>query len=113
MAGCSGTPLAKKLGIKAGATLFLEGAPAEYPAEGATVASKFSDRVDLIHIFTKSAAELNAKLRRYRERMRDDAVVWVSWPKKASRVPTDITEDVIREIALPEPAFTTSESTWP
>ena len=101
MAGYSGTPLGKKLGIKPGATLLLEGAPADYPAEGTTLASKLSERVDLIHIFTKSAAELDAGLRRYRERMRDDAVIWVSWPKKASKVPTDITEDVIRDIALP------------
>jgi hypothetical protein len=101
MAGYSGTPLAKKLGIKPGATLFLEGAPDPYPSEGTTIARSLTPKVDLIHIFTKSAGELDAKLRRYRERMRDDAVIWVSWPKKASKVPTDITEDVIREIALP------------
>ena len=101
MAGYSGTPLAKKLGIKPGATLFLEGAPADYPAEGATVAKTLSDKVDLIHLFTKSASELDAKLHRYLDRMRDDAVIWVSWPKKASKVPTDMTEDVIRDIALP------------
>ena len=101
LAGYSGTPLAKKLGIKPGAMLFLVGAPDGYPSEGATIARRVSERVDLIHLFTKSAAELNAKLRRYRDTMRDDAVVWVSWPKKASKVPTDITEDVIREIALP------------
>jgi len=101
MAGYSGTPLPQKLGIKPGATLFLEGAPDDYPSEGATIARSISGRVDLVHLFTKSAAELNAKLHRYRDRIRDDAVVWISWPKKASRVPTDITEDVIRDIALP------------
>jgi hypothetical protein len=100
-AGYSGTPLPKKLGIKPGATLYLDGAPGDYPSEGATVARSITSRVDLVHLFTKSAGELNAKLRRYRERIRDDATVWVSWPKKASKVPTDITEDVIREIALP------------
>jgi len=101
MAGYSGTPLAKKLGIKPGATLLLDGAPADYPSGGATVARSLSDRVDLIHIFSKSAGELDAKLRKLRDRVRDDAVIWVSWPKKSSKFPTDITEDVIRDIALP------------
>ena len=101
MAGYSGTPLAKKLGIKPGATLHLDGAIADYPSDGAKLAKKIDNRVDLIHLFTKSAAELNAKLRKYRSCIRDDAAVWISWPKKASKVPTDITEDVIRGIALP------------
>jgi hypothetical protein len=100
-AGYSGTPLPKKLGIKPGATLYLDGAPKDYPSEGATVARTLTEKVDLVHLFTKSASELDAKLRRYRDKIRDDAVVWVSWPKKASKVPTDITEDTIREIALP------------
>jgi hypothetical protein len=100
-AGYSGTPLPKKLGIKLGATLYLDGAPADYPSEGATIARAVTPKVDLVHLFTKSAAELDAKLRRYRDKIRDDAVVWVSWPKKASKVQTDITEDTIREIALP------------
>ena len=100
-AGYSGTPLAKKLGIKPGATLFLDGAPRDYPSDEANVVRTLNTRVDLIHVFTKSAGALDAKLRKFRDRMRDDAVVWVSWPKKASKVPTDITEDMIREIALP------------
>jgi hypothetical protein len=101
MAGYSGTPLAKKLGIKADSIIFVEGVPDHYPVDGATLARSISERVDVVHLFTKSAKELTAKLRRYRHRIRPDAVVWVSWPKKASRVPTDITEDVIRAIALP------------
>ena len=101
-AGYSGTPLPKKLGIKPGSTLYVDGpAPSDYPSEGATVARTLSKKVDLVHVFTKSAAELDAKLRKYRDKIRDDAVVWVSWPKKASKVPTDITEDTIREVALP------------
>lgn len=100
-AGYSGTPLPKKLGIKAGATLYLDGAPADYPSDEANVARTLSAKVDLVHLFTKSAVELDAKLRRFRDKIRDDAVVWVSWPKRASKVPTDITEDTIREIALP------------
>jgi hypothetical protein len=101
MAGYSGTPLAQKLGIKPSSTIFLEGVPDHYPANAATVARSLSNRVDMVHLFTASAAELAAKLRKYRGRIRDDAAVWVSWPKKSSKVPSDITEDVIREIALP------------
>jgi hypothetical protein len=101
MAGYSGTPLAKKLGIKPGSTLFVEGVPDDYPSDGATIVRTVSDRVDIIHLFTKSVNELAAKLKRYRSKMRSDATVWVSWPKKSSKVPTDITEDVIRDVALP------------
>jgi hypothetical protein len=101
MAGYSGTPLAKKLGIKPGTTILLDGAPGDYPTRDATIARSLSDRVDIVHLFTKSAAELAAKLGKLRSSIRDDATVWVSWPKKSSKVPTDITEDVIRDIALP------------
>lgn len=101
MAGYSGTPLVRKLGIESGSTILLEGAPPHYPDGGATIVHTLSKRVDMIHLFTKSAAELQSRLENYRTKIRDDAVVWVSWPKKASKVPTDITEDRIRSIALP------------
>jgi len=101
MAGYSGTPLAKKLGIEPGSTVLLDGAPAGYPSKDANVARSLSDKVDLVHIFSKNAGELQTKLAKLRDRIRPDAVVWVSWPKKSSKVPTDITEDVIRDIALP------------
>lgn len=65
------------------------------------LARSVSERVDIVHLFTRSASELGSKLQRYRKVIRPNAVVWVSWPKKASKVPTDITEDVIRAIALP------------
>ena len=102
MAGYSETPLPKKLGMKPGSVVLVEGAPPSYslPVD-VTVATRVTGSVDLIHLFTKSAAEMEKKLRAWRERMRDDATVWVSWPKKSSKVPTDITEDVIRAIALP------------
>ena len=107
MAGYSGTPLAKKLGINAGCRLFVDGAPADYASflaplpEDVTFVNKLTSSVDVIHLFTKSAAELDAKLRRWRDAIKPDATVWISWPKKASKVPTDITEDAIREVALP------------
>jgi hypothetical protein len=56
---------------------------------------------DLVHLFTTSSAELAAALTSYRTAIARDGMVWVSWPKKASKVPTDVTEDVIREVALP------------
>jgi hypothetical protein len=104
MAGYSGTPLAKKLGIGEGSTIFAErvdyASIVELP-ERAKLVKRLTRSVDVIHLFTKSASELASKLRRYRDTMRDDATIWVSWPKKASKVPTDITEDVIRDICLP------------
>ncbi|HEX3579489.1 MAG TPA: DUF3052 domain-containing protein [Thermoanaerobaculia bacterium] len=107
MAGYSGTPLAKKLGITAGTNVFADGAPSDYGSllaplpEDVTFVRKLTNSADIVHLFTKSASELDAKLRRWRDAIRSDAAIWISWPKKASKVPTDITEDVIREIALP------------
>jgi hypothetical protein len=107
MAGYSGTPLAKKLGIIAGSKVFADGAPSDYASllaplpDGVQFVNKLTNSVDVVHLFTKSASELDAKLRRWRDAIRSDAAIWISWPKKASKVPTDITEDVIREIALP------------
>jgi hypothetical protein len=107
MAGYSGTPLAKKLGINADSNVFADGVPSGYIAllaplpHGVTFVKKLTTSVDVVHLFTKSASELDAKLRRWRDAIRDDATIWISWPKKASNVPTDITEDVIREVALP------------
>jgi hypothetical protein len=106
-AGYSGTPLAKKLGIKAGSVVLLDGAPAEFPAlleplpDDVTFSRSLNDRVDVIHLFTTRALELAQKLQHYRDRMRDDATLWVSWPKKSSKVATDITENVIRDVCLP------------
>jgi hypothetical protein len=107
IAGYSGTPLAKKLGINAGSKVFVDGAPSDYASllsplpEGVAFVKKLTNSVDVVHLFTKSASELDAKLRRWRDAIRSDASIWISWPKKASKVPTDITEDEIREIALP------------
>jgi hypothetical protein len=107
MAGYSGTPLSAKLGIKAGSSVLAVNAPANYESLLAPMPTdvkfvrKLSPSVDLIHLFIKSAAEMDAKLRVWRHAMRPDGMIWISWPKKASKVPTDITEDVIREIALP------------
>jgi hypothetical protein len=107
MSGYSGTPLAKKLGIRAGARLFLHRAPDNYPQllaplpAGVQTVTRIDCDTDLIHVFTDRRSDLGKALQRARRSMRPDATIWVSWPKKASGVPTDITEDVVRELALP------------
>jgi hypothetical protein len=107
MSGYSGTPLAKKLGIRAGARLFLHRAPDNYPQllaplpAGVQTVMRIDCDTDLIHVFTDRRSDLGRALQRARRSMRPDATIWVSWPKKASGVPTDITEDVVRELALP------------
>jgi Protein of unknown function (DUF3052) len=106
-AGYSGTPLAKKLGIASGARVTVVGAPSTYRASleplpsSVTFVDAIDTKSDLVHLFTAERATLSEALTRYRKQLRPDAVVWVSWPKKASKVVTDITEDTIREVALP------------
>ena len=106
-AGYSGTPLPKKLGIAAGLRVAALNAPLDYRAlvspwpEGATLAARAGAQTDLVHLFALQRAELEKECQRLRELLRPDAVLWVSWPKKASKMPTDITEDVIRDVVLP------------
>jgi hypothetical protein len=107
VAGYSGTPLARKLGIKAGGKVFLVRAPRNYRAlvaplpERATIARTLSSDVHVIHLFATTRKQLDSGLRTSLEVMNQDAAIWVSWPKTASKVPTDIREDVIREVAFP------------
>lgn len=105
-AGYSATPLAKKLGLRDGMTVWKSGLPASVAAEIAETADvKWVDgepeNPAAAHLFTADAAELGKRLRQLREIMAQDGFVWISWPKKASGVETDITEDLIRDIALP------------
>lgn len=106
-AGYSGTPLAKKLGIKTSSRVFLVGAPEGFFAlldplpAGVAFEHAAGPQVDIAHVFVTQRLELDRQLSALRATMRDDAVVWVSWPKKAAKVATDITEDTIRELALP------------
>jgi hypothetical protein len=105
--GYSGTPLGDKLGIKPGSTIFTAGAPSTYrklihPVPGdVRFVSRLNDAVDIIHLFVNSRRTLAKALPAYRRRMRPDAVIWISWPKKSSGVETDLSEDGIRELALP------------
>ena len=108
MIGYSGTPLARKLGIKAGTRLVAVGdVPIEYKSwlaplpEGATIAAKGKPPLEAVHVFVTRRAELAKHLEHLRNALVPDGYVWISWPKRASKVPTNITEDVIRELALP------------
>jgi hypothetical protein len=105
--GYSGTPLAKKLSLKEGMRVWWDGMPdsvANEIAAGRLKLRRLDARqapIDEAHVFVTSRAELQAKLRALLPLLDRAGMIWVGWPKKASKVPTDITEDVIREIALP------------
>lgn len=105
--GYSGTPLAGKLGLKPPMTLVALNAPREYPSwlgklpPGIDLASKASAPLLAVHLFATNRGALEKQLVPLRKRLEQTGFVWVSWPKKASKVPTDITEDVIRAVALP------------
>ena len=106
-AGYSATPLAKKLGFKTSSRVFLVGAPQGLTEllkplpEGVTFESSLSPRIDIVHIFATRKEELSKHLHALRSFLKPEAVVWVSWPKKASKMPSTVTEDTIRELALP------------
>ena len=106
-AGYSETPLAKKLGIGESTQLALIAAPSGYESllgrlpAGANLAASVSHKTDLVHVFVTQREELAVHLAKLRRGLRDDAAVWISWPKKASKVTTTVTEDVVRELALP------------
>jgi hypothetical protein len=105
-AGYSGTPLAQKLGYKPGFYVFLDNAPDDYAQlvsplpDDVSFVKRLGDDLDLIHVFADQARDLPAKLKSYQKKIKPAGIIWVSWPKKASKRPTDITEDVIRELAL-------------
>jgi Protein of unknown function (DUF3052) len=107
MAGYSGTPLVKKLGIKEGSQILVIHGPPTYHALleplplGVQFVTQPSSSTDIVHIFVSQREELQQWLNNLRQRLRSDAMVWVSWPKKSAKKPTDITEDTIREVALP------------
>lgn len=106
-AGYSGTPLPKKLGIQPGYRIYVQGAAEDYTtlvkplAVDVQLVRSFSANTDLAHLFVTSRHALKKALQKCVRAMKPDAVLWVSWPKKASGVATDVTEDVIRAEALP------------
>jgi len=105
-AGYSGTPLAKKLGFKDDEPVWAKGMPDSVRSEiEQTVCPRYLARpskdLPAAHLFHTSAAKLDADLKKLRAALAADGMVWVSWPKKAAKVETDITEDTIRKIAVP------------
>jgi hypothetical protein len=108
MAGYSGKAVVQKLGVKPGFRIFAAGLRVAYgdvvgnlPAD-VTIASRLKARVplDMVHVFATDAAGLAEKLRSYREAIAPDGMIWVSWPKKASGVATDLSDVVVRDTAL-------------
>ena len=106
-AGYSGTPLATKLGIKRGDVVAVVNDPDDFAALAAplpadlTIRHSARGKANVVMLFTKRRAELERRIDGLGRMIFPDAMVGVCWPKKASRVPTDMTEDVVRDVALP------------
>ena len=106
-AGYSGTPLIKKLGFTREMSVVLLQAPpnltdllGDLPS-GVRVSRRLTSRADAVLIFVQHAADLSTRVLALKSAVAPDGMVWVAWPKRASEMPTDLTEDVIREIVLP------------
>jgi hypothetical protein len=107
MAGYSETPLVRKLGIRPGERIIAVNAPADYARllgrlpEDATITARTNRGAQFVHLFASRRKDLDKQLRALREKLDDKGMLWVSWLKKSAGIPTDITEDVIRAVALP------------
>jgi hypothetical protein len=108
VAGYSGTPLVRKLGFKPGMRAHYSDAPAgfeallgELPAGARVLARPASKPLDLVVLFVRERRELERRLPALQRRLDPAGLLWVAWPKRASKVATDMTEDVVREVALP------------
>lgn len=106
MTGYSGTPLYKKLGIKSGQSIYLQNAPQNYfsllgeiPNEVHFV-ENLEANVDIIHLFTNNFNELAESLNDFQNCIKEDGMIWVSWYKKSAKLPSELTEDAVRNNAL-------------
>ena len=100
-AGYSGTPLPRKLGIKPESRVLLLNAPADFDGlDGVKVARRASGIADVILSFHTERRDLDKRMPVLRERMEQNGRLWIAWPKKSSKLPTDLTENVVRDIAL-------------
>ncbi|MEM7278072.1 MAG: DUF3052 family protein [Pseudomonadota bacterium] len=105
--GYSGTPLWRKLGLKENYRLLLVSVPSNYQSlispipAGLQLSTRFRSQVDIVHAFVTKKAALVQALGRGERVMKRDGAIWISWPKRASGVPSEVTEDTIREVALP------------
>ena len=105
MAGYSGTPLVKKLGIKPGFNIVLVNAPTDYATEldlppDVTVNSRSGKPLDFAQLFVKSEKELQREFSEYAKRLNASGMLWVSWPKKSSGVSTNLSDNIVRGIGL-------------
>lgn len=106
MTGYSGTPLVRKLGVKPGARVGIRHAPAGFATllqpwpEGAAIATPDGGALDVIVLFADRAKELADEFREAAAAITPNGMVWIAWPKQAAKVPTDLTEDRVREIGL-------------
>jgi hypothetical protein len=101
-AGYSGTPLPRKLGFKEGMRVVYVNAPQEFAVEGIDApAARLAKGTDLVVCFVTRRRELERRLDALRRAIEPAGMLWVAWPKRASGVATDMTEDVVREVALP------------
>ena len=105
-AGYSKTPLVKKLGIKSGMAVLLKQTPANYLdllgelPENVAPKTTIEEPLDFAHFFTKERNQLEAEFPILKQSLKPNGVLWISWPKKASKIETDLTEDVIRRVGL-------------
>ncbi|MBI1334602.1 MAG: DUF3052 family protein [Armatimonadetes bacterium] len=103
--GYSGKPLAEKLGLKPGMVAISIDAPDDYEqflSSPVEIAQQIGDKApNFVHIFVIERARMDALLSDLFSRIDRDGMVWVSWPKKSSKVPTDIDENIIRDVCLP------------
>ena len=105
-AGYSGTPLGKKLGIKEKSLIRLIHAPdyyfdlfADFPKD-VKVATKEKSNIDFIHYFSKDNLNLSKDIPALKKQLSQNGMIWVSWYKKSAKIPTDVTEDIVRDLAL-------------
>jgi len=107
MSGYSGTPLVKKLGIKEGFKIKLINPPGNYFEltgawpKGASILENKNAKADFIHLFTNKISDLEKQIMKLKDEINKDGMIWVSWYKKSAKIPTEITEDIIRNTALP------------
>jgi hypothetical protein len=105
--GYSSSSLTKKLGLGPGMSITMLGAPAHLPQllgrlpDGVRVKQRLTGQLDIVLIFARRAADIVRNMPALRSAIAPDGMIWVAWPKRVSKVPTDLTEDVIREVVLP------------
>ncbi len=106
-AGYSGTPLARKLGIGAGDVVMVLADPGHFAEivaplpPAVTIRTSARGKADVVVLFTKERRRLERRIESLGRVIHPTGALWVAWPKRASKVPTDMTEDVVREVVLP------------